>query len=65
MSTKQYHAIVQHVEMMELHDGVMIAECCLSDVFALAALVCVVMTTIVQHYVIYFRIYQVPYGTRG
>jgi hypothetical protein len=27
-----------HVEVMELHDGVMIAECCLSDVIALVAL---------------------------
>jgi hypothetical protein len=26
------------VEVMELHDGVMIAECCLSDVVALIAL---------------------------
>jgi hypothetical protein len=27
-----------HVEVTELHDGVMIAECCLSDVGALIAL---------------------------
>jgi hypothetical protein len=38
-----------HVEVMELHDGVMIAECCPSDVVALIALgfgVCFVLINI-------------------